>query len=226
MRLGILASHPIQYHAPWFRALAKQVDLDVFFANRPSAAEQGTGFEKSFTWDIDLLSGYRHVFLKNKSANPSVNHFFGCDTPEIREIIGTKRFDAFIVTGWSLKSYWQAIRACRRQRTPVLVRGDSQLHTTRSFFKRGLKQLTHRLALRQFDGFLSVGQRNREYLLHYGVPAEKIFRVPHFVDNEWFARQASEIRNEKLKIRKQWRIAEDAFCVLFCGKFIPKKRPM
>src|SRR5947207_12095611 len=246
MRLGILASHPIQYHAPWFRALAKQVDLDVFFANRPSAAEQGTGFEKSFTWDIDLLSGYRHVFLENKSANPSVNHFFGCDTPEIAEIIraggqpparqsgygggarsevrGRIRFDAFIVTGWSLKSYWQAIRACRRQRTPILVRGDSQLQTPRSSPGRVLKQLTHRLALRQFDGFLSVGQRNREYLLHYGVPAEKIFRVPHFVDNERFARQGSESRNEKLKIRKERGIPEDTFFVLFCGKLIPTKR--
>ena len=248
MRLGILASHPIQYQAPWFRALAKQVDLDVFFASRPDAAEQGAGFGKSFTWDVDLLSGYRHVFLENKSENPSVNHFFGCDTPEIAEIIraggqpparqsgygggarsevrGQIRFGAFIVTGWSLKSYWQAIRACRRQGIPVLVRCDSQLHTPRSSPGRALKQLTHRLALRQFDGFLSVGRRNREYLLHYGVPAEKIFRVPHFVDNERFARQADAIRGQRSEIRSQWRIPEDAFCVLFCGKSIPKKRPM
>src|SRR5207244_12686497 len=88
------------------------------------------------------------------------------------------------------------------------------------------KQLTHRVALRQFDGFLSVGRRNREYLLHYGVPAEKIFRVPHFVDNERFARQADAIRGQRSEIRSQWRIPEDAFCVLFCGKSIPKKRPM
>jgi glycosyltransferase involved in cell wall biosynthesis len=226
MRVGILASHPIQYQAPWFRALSKHVDLDVFFANRPDPAQQGRGFGKPFTWDVDLLSGYRHLFLENRSANPSVNHFFGCDTPGIREIIATKRFDAFIVTGWSLKSYWQAIRACRRHGVVILVRGDSQLQTPRSFPSRAWKQWTHRLALRQFDGFLSVGRRNREYLLHYGVAEEKIFFVPHFVDNERFAQQANEIRKSKLEIRKQWNIPEDAFCVLFCGKFIPKKRPM
>jgi glycosyltransferase involved in cell wall biosynthesis len=226
MKLGILASHPIQYQVPWFRALAKRVDLDVFFANRPHPAQQGTGFGQPFTWDVDLLSGYRHVFLENRSANPSVNHFFGCDTPQIRQITASKGFDAFIVTGWGLKSYWQAIRACRRHGVAILVRGDSQLQTRRSFPARALKQWTHRLALRQFDGFLSVGHRNREYLLYYGVPEEKIFFVRHFVDNERFAQQANEIRKSKLEIRKQWNIPEDAFCVLFCGKFVPKKRPM
>jgi glycosyltransferase involved in cell wall biosynthesis len=42
----------------------------------------------------------------------------------------------------------------------------------------------------------------------------------------------SEVANQRLhgpgkaEIRKAWGIPEDAFCVLFCGKFIPKKRPM
>jgi hypothetical protein len=40
MRLGILTSHPIQYRVPWFRALAKTLDLEVFFAHRQTAAEQ------------------------------------------------------------------------------------------------------------------------------------------------------------------------------------------
>jgi glycosyltransferase involved in cell wall biosynthesis len=271
MRIGLLASHPVQYQAPWFRELAKDTDLHVFFAHRQTAAEQA-GFGVAFDWDLDLLSGYRHTFLRNVARHPSVNRFFGCDTPEIAEIIrvggqpparqsgygggarseigGQIRFDAFIVTGWYLKSYWQAARACRHANVPVLVRGDSQLDQMRSPLKNAIKQLTYRFVLRQFDGFLSVGQRNREYLLHYGVPAGKIFFSPHFVDNERFAKQAEALRHSKSpayaqgfgaagpacaqgsgmagrsEIRSQWKIPEDAFCVLFCGKFIPKKRPL
>ena len=254
MRVGILASHPIQYHAPWFRALAKEVELHVFFAHRQTPAQQSeAGFGVRFNWDVDLLSGYKHTFLKNVSRRPGTNSYGGCDTPEIAEIIEEKiedtrskmeggepsrssnfylpstaqrRFDAFIVTGWNLKSYWQAIRACRKANIPVLVRGDSQLDTTRCLVKRTMKQLTHRFALRQFDGFLSVGQRNREYLLHYGVPAEKIFFTPHFVDNEFFALQAKKLEDRRSQIRKEWNIPQDAFVPLFVGKFIPKKRPM
>ena len=33
-RLAIVASHPIQYQAPWFRALARETDLTVFFCHK------------------------------------------------------------------------------------------------------------------------------------------------------------------------------------------------
>ena len=37
LRLGVLATHPVQYHAPLYRALvAAGVDLTVYFAHRPS----------------------------------------------------------------------------------------------------------------------------------------------------------------------------------------------
>ncbi|MCW5553487.1 MAG: glycosyltransferase family 4 protein [Verrucomicrobiae bacterium] len=260
MRLGILTSHPIQYQAPWFRALAEKVDLEVFFAHRQSAAEQGrAGFGVAFDWDVDLLSGYRHRFLKNLSPNPGVSHYGGCDTPEIERFIANDtspnplperggegasgfHFDAFIVTGWYLKSHMQAVNACRRAGVPVLVRGDSQLGTPRSAFKRLAMEIRQRWLLKRFDGFLSVGKRHTEYLRHYGVPAERIFFAPHFVDNDWFAECATRSRAplrlnrgegsgevSKLTsiaaIRKQWGAGESDLVALFVGKFIPKKRP-
>ncbi len=258
MRLGILTSHPIQYQAPWFRALAKEVDLQVFFAHRQSAAEQGkAGFGVAFEWDVDLLSGYKHRFLKNVSRHPGVDRYDGCDTPEIADIIGkaegrkrshltpslsperrvsgdsnfklstfkSSPFDAFIVTGWYLKSYLQAARACRAAGVPVFVRGDSQLGTPRSAFKRLAMEIRQRWLLKRFDGFLSVGKRHTEYLRHYGVPAKKIFCVPHFVDNEWFRGKAEMARKQKAEIRKAWGADDSDFIALFVGKFIPKKRP-
>ena len=240
MRLGILASHPIQYQAPWFRALARQVDLHVFFAHQPSAAEQGSGFGKAFAWDVDLLSGYPHTFLKNVAQRPDVSRYDGCDNPEIAEIIRSgckskiphsafrvpRSFDAFIVTGWYLKCYRQAMRACRRAGVPVLVRGDSQLGTPRSLVKRLALELRQRWLLRQFDGFLSVGQRHTEYLRHFGVPARKIFFAPHFVDHERFARMAKEAGVQRSEIRRQWGAGDATLVALFVGKFQSVKRPL
>jgi glycosyltransferase involved in cell wall biosynthesis len=223
-RLGILSSHPIQYQAPWFRELAKNLDLKVFFAHQPNAVQQGEGFGKSFTWDVDLLSGYEHQFLKNIAREPATSRFTGCDTPEIRELVRQGSFDAFIVTGWHLKSYWQAVRACRKAGVPIMVRGDSQLRTPRSFLKRCAKYCAYRVLLRKFDAFLTVGKRNREYLAYYG--AKRMFAVPHFVDNAWFAERSKIERAKRQELRKQWAIPEKAFCVLFCGKFISKKRPL
>lgn len=227
MKVGILLSHPIQYYSPLFRLLKEHVDLHVFYGMKDSPQLQaGAGFGVEFQWDIDLLSGYSHSFLTNISKQPGTKSFRDCDTPEIAEIIRDGGFDVFIVFGWYLKSYWQAIRACRAYHIPVLVRGDSQLNPADSLAKRAAKQITHRLALRHFDGFLSVGCRNREYLRHYGVSEDRIFRVPHFVDNAWFASRAESACKERERIRREWGADDSTFVVLFAGKFIFKKRPL
>lgn len=233
MRLGIITSHPIQYQAPWFRALALEADVKVFFAHRQTAEEQGkAGFGVAFEWDVDLLSGYEHQFLKNVSPTPGTGTFAGCDTPEISGIIGAttkdgrKSFDAFIVNGWQLKCYRQAAKACRAAGIPVVVRGDSHLGTPRPQFKRLAMEFTHRWLLRQFDGFLTVGNRNREYLEHFGAKKGQIFFVPHFVDNEWFAAKAAEANSKRSELRKIWGADEETFVALFVGKFQAVKRPL
>ncbi len=223
MKVGILTSHPIQYQAPWFRALAQECDLTVYFAYRPNAAEQGQGFGQAFTWDVDLLSGYKSEFLSNVAKQSNTGSYAGCDTPIIADRIAQEKFDAFIVTGWYLKCFWQAIKACRKLKIPVLVRGDSQLATPRSKLKAFLKEFVYRRMLKCFDGFLTVGQRNREYLQHYGVPAEKIFPAPHFIDNASFAQRAAEALPQREAMRKAWGTRPGQIVVLFVGKFIKEK---
>jgi len=225
MRLGILASHPIQYQAPLFRELARHVDLQVHFAHRQTAAGQAAaGFNVAFEWDVDLLGGYDHTFLHNQSRHPGVNGFFGCDTPEIADEIHQGRFDAFLVTGWYLKSYWQAIRACRRRGVPVMVRGDSQLGTPRSRLKQLGKAIVYPRVLRQFDACLYVGQKNKEYLQHYGVPPDRLFFSPHCIDNNAFASLAQAANRVESRILSG--IGPDQKAVLFVGKLLNRKRPL
>ncbi|MBY0319830.1 MAG: glycosyltransferase family 4 protein [Reyranella sp.] len=216
-RIGFLVSHPIQYYTPIFRALAKQCDLTVFFAHRQTAEQQArAGFGVAFDWDVDLLSGYDSRFLVNVAREPSTDRFSGCDTPGIAEEIARGRFDAFVVPGWALRCYWQAVRACRRHGVPVLVRGDSQLRTQRNTFIQVAKWLAFSHLLRRFDGFLYVGQRNRDYLLHYGAPTDRLFFSPHCIDNEAFAAASAAAAVSRDPSRRR---------ILFVGKLIPRKRP-
>ena len=225
LRLGILTSHAIQYQAPLFRALAERLDLEVFFAHRQSAEQQAAaGFGTTFDWDVDLFEGYSSRFLANRARHPGVDRFGGTDTPEIADIVRQGGFDAFLVTGWHLRCYWQAIRACRRYGTPVLVRGDSQLATPRSRARRLIKAGLHRWLIRQFDGFLHVGERNRAYLLHYGARPERLFFVPHFVDNAWFQTHARAATGNRSALRARLGIAPQERVILFAGRLVPFKR--
>ncbi|GEP56554.1 glycosyltransferase family 4 protein [Reyranella soli] len=216
-RIGFLISHPIQYYTPIFRALAKQCDLTVFFAHRQTAEQQArAGFGVAFDWDVDLLSGYDSRFLVNVARQPSTDRFTGCDTPGIADEIARGKFDAFVVPGWALRCYWQVVRACRRHGVPVMVRGDSQLGTQRNSFVRAAKSLVFSHLLRRFDGFLYVGQRNREYLLHYGAPADRLFFSPHCVDNDAFAAASAAAAVSRDPSRRR---------ILFVGKLIARKHP-
>ena len=224
LRLGILATHPIQYFAPLYRALASTpgIDLTVYFAHRPTARQQGVGFGVDFEWDVDLTSGYAHHFLVNRARVPDLQAYAGCDTPEIAGVMARERFDAFLVSGWNTRSYQQAMHAAWRIGTPLLVRGDSQLGP-QSPLKALAKRLTYPRFMRRFHACLAVGRRSADYFRHYG--ARRIVPSPHFVDNAAFARRAAEVRPRRNEIRRAWGIASDAFVPLFAAKFIEKKRP-
>jgi len=226
-RLAILATHPIQYYAPWFRQLATVFDLEVLYMHRQDASGQSSaGFGVSFDWDVPLLDGYRYRWLANISRKPGLQTFGGCDTPELYDLIRTARYDVLLVLGWNKKSFIQGIRAAWHDRIPVLARGDSQLTTERFVLKRAIKFVPYNWFLPRIDAHLYVGQRNREYLKHYGVRNEQLFFCPHFVDNEFFATRTASLRDSRFEIRDSWKIPRDAFVPLFVGKFIPRKRPL
>ena len=222
LRIGYLVSHPIQYYGPIFRELAKRCDLTVFYAHRQTVAGQAdAGFGVEFQWDVDLLSGYESRFLENIARSPSTDRFLGCNSPSIAEEIERGRFDAFVVPGWALRVYMQAVRACRRLGVPVFVRGDSYLIGKRKMAVRLAKKVAYPFLLRLFDGYLYVGKANREYLLHYGVPPERMFFSPHCVDNETFETESALARTKAPPRRPG-----DPRRMLFVGKLIDRKRPM
>jgi glycosyltransferase involved in cell wall biosynthesis len=223
LRIGFLISHPIQYYTPIFRELAGLCDLTVFFAHRQTAEQQArAGFGVSFDWDIDLMSGYRSKFLDNVARRPSTDRFSGCDTPGIAREIAEGGFDAFVVPGWALRSYLQAVTACRRAGVPVFVRGDSQLVGQRRTVLRVAKSLIFSRLLRRFNGFLYVGQRSRDYLLHYGARADRLFFSPHCVDNAAFAAAADKAR----QVSASRGVVSATKRILFVGKLLERKRPL
>lgn len=227
LRLAVVASHPVQYQAPWYRALSAMVDLRVFFAHRITAADHArAGFGVEFEWDTPLLEGYAFEWLENVSVSPSLDRFRGCDTPAIRTVLVKEAYDAVVVNGWHLLSYWQAIRAARRAGIPVLVRGDSQLVSSRGQLRRAVKRVVYPYLLRSFETCLAVGQRNADYYREYGVPPERIGCSPHCVDNDFFRRSAESARRNRGDLRRTLGIPESVVVFLFVGKLIDKKRPM
>lgn len=224
LRVALLSTHPIQYQAPWFRALSAEpgLEITVLFAHMPTADQQGVGFGVPFEWDLPLLTGYRSVQLENVARRPALSTFSGCDTPGVGTVLRRLGIQVLVVNGWHVKAYLQALLACRRSRVPCIVRGDSNALRPRPTWVRFI----HHLLLRQYAAFLVVGRANRCFYLQNGVPESRLFAAPHCVDNNFFAERSSAARADRSRLREAWGIPQDAFVALFAGKLIDKKRPL
>ena len=224
VRVALFATHPVQYHVPWFQKLAAQpgLDLKVFFGLEPDAVQQGTGFGVGFQWDIPLREGYASQVLHNVAKRPSLGVFGGCDTPDVGEALRAFAPDAAILTGWQSKMLVQAWWAAARQRVPRILRGESNAMRRRAAWK----QAGHRIWLRGFDEFLAIGRSNREFYRRSGIPDDRVHPCPYFVDNARFAEGAKAWHGRRTELRGGWSIPDEATCFLFSGKLIPKKRPL
>jgi len=228
-KLAILSTHPVQYHAPWFRGLAAHPDLDVhvYFCHKATPQEQArAGFGVEFDWDVDLLAGYPHSFLVNLAKPAGDGMFGGFDTPEIARIIREQKYAAVIVNGWNYKSAWQAMWAAWQSGVKVMVRGDSHLHFERSRSVLLTKRLAYRRFFPRFDACLAPGTWSREYFEHYGARLDRIFFVPHVVDVDFMERESRRLSTERPELRRQWNLHQDSFVFLFAGKFTETKRPL
>jgi glycosyltransferase involved in cell wall biosynthesis len=227
--LTILTTHPIQYQTPVWKALAKdgRVPFEVWYLSRHGVEPSlDCGFGKTFAWDIDGLSGYPHRFL-DCGPQPRPESFWNCRLREpLRGRLREAGATALWTQGWQVAAYWQAVHEARAAGIPIWLRAESNDLAPVPVWKRPLKRLILGQLFNRIDQFLYIGSANRRLYRHYGVPEARLHPAPYAVDNERFAAQAAALRPQRTALRRNWGIADDAFCILFCGKFVAKKRPM
>ena len=71
-RIAVLNSHPIQYFAPLYAYLNAAPDLEVtalYLSDFSIRGGKDAGFGRDVKWDLDLLAGYRSVFLGEACAH-------------------------------------------------------------------------------------------------------------------------------------------------------------
>jgi glycosyltransferase involved in cell wall biosynthesis len=227
-KLAILASHVIQYQAPFFRYLAASGDIEptVFFClNWGAEAYHDKQFGRTVQWDVPLLEGYRFEHLPNWSPRPG-NDFWGEINPGIASRLRAGGFDALMVHGWALATNWIAMLAAFSLGIPVLMSGESNLLQPQARWNSLAKRLVFGRLFPRISGFMAIGRYNAEFYRFYGVPQDKIFSLPYAVNNDFFFAQAREHAPKRLEARRELGIAADAPVILSVCKLIDKKRPM
>ena len=225
-KLAVVLSHPTQYYSPWFRWLRARTALQfrVFYLWESGVTVQRyPQFQAAFKWDVDLLSGYDHEFVRNTARTPGTGHFWGLRNPALTARLAEYRPDAVLMFGYAYASHLHAICWARWRGLPLVFRGDSHFIGRPSPGWR--RALPLRLLYRQFAAVTYVGQANREYFRTLHVPDTRLFFAPHAVNQELFDPTRPEHHKAAEALRGQLGIARSDRVVLFAGKLIPAKQP-
>lgn len=226
-RVALVASHVIQYQDPFFRMLAAEpaIDLTVFFCSRAGAdVYRDREMQVELSWDVHLLEGYRHRFLRNFGAGSG---YARAINPGILPALLSRRFDAAIFfLGWGTITSLLGIAACRAAGIPFFLYGDSSFpppeRTRADRIRAGFLRTVFRLAA----GFLVSGRLNADYYAHYGADRSRFFLVPWAVDNERFEAASALQPEERRAIRRGAGASDDDALFVFSAKLLPRKDPM
>ena len=217
-KLGVLDFNPIQYRTPLYQRLAERgnVEIDVLFlTDHGYLAGLDPGFGVPVAWNIDLLSGYCHQFLT------SIGRPVGIRT-QIRALTRWVRSqDAVIIYGYVKPWMLLAMAVCRSQGIPYLMRGESHPRGQSAGIRRRLRSVVVRRVVSASAGGLAIGQLNEEFYRQHG--ARHVTYAPYSVDDERFARTPPVGRSELLA---RWGLDGSGGVIMFCGKLIPRKRPL
>ena len=227
-RLAVVNSHPIQYFAPLYAYLNRDPDLDVTALYCTDVSLRGAtdqGFGRSITWDVDLLTGYRSVFLGERARRLTPGGFWSLICPQVWSEIRSGHYDAVVLHGYNYAATVLALIAARTKRLPVLMRSETHLRLRRNVWSRRLRDVLLTVAYRYVDGFLAIGTANRAYYRALGVPAHKIFDVPYSVDNDRFIAGAALGSAQRAKIREKFGLPINGPVVLYASKLMRRKHP-
>jgi len=228
-KVAIVATHPIQYYAPWFAYLAENLDVDVrvfYLWDAGVAGRTDPGFGVPIVWDLPLLDGYAHEFVPNRSPFPGTDRFAGLLNPGLARRLLQFRPQAVLLTTYNNASIAQLLLQWRGRGEPLLFRGDSHRLVPRSGIAAGVKRRVVARVFRRFAAALYAGAANKEYFRLHGVPPEKQFYSPHAVDNRRFFAARDAAKTQARGLRREMGIPENYRVILFAGKFEAQKRPL
>jgi glycosyltransferase involved in cell wall biosynthesis len=231
-RLAIASPNLTPNVPPFLRKLAAspEIDLTVLLLSDYGIVPTKNKLfgNKEIFWGPSLLEGYRSKLIKNWGTGPTQGEFFGLLNPGIFGEIIRGKYDAVLLYGYARASSWLTYVACLISGTPMLFQGESSLKQNARLggIRKKMKYIVLRLFFKPIKGFLYLGEENKNYYLHYGVPADRLFFTPYAADNEKLFKVREELESERDALRAKLGIRPEDVAIVFCGKMYGVKRPL
>lgn len=225
-RVAIVVSNPIQHFCPFYRAIAEtgEVDLRVIFLSAEGAVPfLDREFGRTVQWQPGLLNGFEARFLAE--SEPASKSERCRSVRRLSSELGAFQPDILINYGFDQLIAKQAFIWAVCHRRKILYISDSMARDQGSAFFRIRRLLFMPLAFRRMDGFLTVGDSNREFYKSFGARDSALFYCPFTVDENPLREAAGKRDTHRHSLLCSYMLPANSFIVLFVGKLNSRKRP-
>jgi glycosyltransferase involved in cell wall biosynthesis len=220
--LAIVETHPVQYHAPVWRAAAGLgVPVSVIYGGDFSVrGYRDREFGASFRWEADLLAGYPSRVLQPQAQgyDSVTDHGLAAALEEMKPA-------AVLALGYHHPLDRAAIRWAVKRGVPLLFRGETSdaPRAARGWWRALLRDLVLRRLYRRCAACLYLGERSRAHYRRLGVADSRLIHSPYCVDTALF--ETGDEARERLRAstRQSVGISLDAWVLLFSGKLSWRK---
>jgi len=215
MKKVLLLHNQISPHTEGvFQHLAKLTNLEVWYC-----AESESNRAK---WQVKP-SGYKYQILQQKKLEIKTKDLFTLFfNLNIFKQLKKINHDLIIIAGWDLPTYWLTAFYCWRKKIPYLVWSGSTIYE--SSWRRTISKPLVNWILKNAHGYLTYGQRSRDYLLQFGVDPLRIFMVMNGFDFTHYSSLNSKQKFEVSKIQKKYNL-NNKTVIIFYGQLIKRKQP-
>lgn len=221
--LTIIETHPVQYHAPVYRAVQARYGVPVSVVYGSDFSVTGyrdEEFQSTFSWDTDLLSGYKPYFLQHAHQPATAS------TRRLGRALQELQPKAIMLVGYSPRFHQLAFVRALQTRLPILFRAETTDHAVaRRTIKRCLRDWALRFLYGNCSRLLYVGQNSRRHFQRLGCPEQKLVFSPYCVDTSVFALDEGSRTRLRASTRQALEIRPEECVVLLSGKLVHRKRP-
>ena len=232
IRVAHLTGAPIPHFVPLFRLLAadRRIEFTVIFASTGGVNPADVGHAEPTKWDVDLLSGYRSVFVNRAQSNPveggDRSGFLMYRDLDVVPMLMKGQYEVLWLFSYSYLTHLLAAATQLGRRRPLLFQTDQTLiPTERPAWKDVVKAVVLPRMLKRVYG-LYVGAESRKWMEHYGVAKDRLYFAPYCTADTAFPSDPVAARPNH-EARSQFNIRDDSGpVILMVARLIPKKNPL
>jgi glycosyltransferase involved in cell wall biosynthesis len=228
MTLAVVETHPIQYHAPVYRALQGTFGVPVTVVYGSDFSISGyldDEFGATFAWDTDLLSGYSSVFL-HRVAQGGARSAASASATGLGSALRTLAPAAILLVGYSPRFHQLACFQAWKTGRPLLFRAETTDHAVaRGSVSAWLRDRALRWLYARCARLLYVGERSNQHFMRLGCRADRLVFSPYCVETSPFQLDETARRRLRPVTRELLGITADETVLLLSGKLVRRKRP-